>query len=158
MLRSLIRQLSLSPLSARTRTLRDRHKTPGSSPDLEELTAALLETIESLEDSVFIVIDALDECPNQRDTQSERKELLSLIQRLTASGPRNFRLLATSRYQDDIGDALRNIQQCRVINIEQLVKEDVTQFVKRALTERPLKFWRSEVRYKIEERLLATDE
>lgn len=157
MLRSLIRQLSSSPLSARTRKLWDRHKTTGSSPDLEELTAALLETIEGLEDSVFVAIDALDECPSQRDTQAERKRLLNLIQRLIASGPKNLRLLATSRHERDIDDALRTIRKCSIVNIEWLVKEDVVHFVKKALTQRPLSLWTSEVQNKIEARLLATD-
>lgn len=158
MLRSLIRQLSSSPLSAKTRTLWDRHKTPGSSPDLEELTAALLETIEGVEDSVFIAIDALDECPNQRDAQAERKSLLSLVQRLIASGPRNLRLLATSRHERDIDDAFRTIRKCSIVDIEWLVKEDVVHFVKKALKRPPLSLWTSEVQNKIEARLLATDE
>lgn len=157
MLRSLIRQLSSLPLPHSIRSLVARHKTSGSSPDLTELIATLNETIENLEEEVFIVIDALDECPDHKDKKSEREKLLSLIQLLAASGPKNLRLLATSRWENDISNALQKIRNCGIVNIEQLVEDDIAQFVENALARHPLSSWRSEVQRKIKERLLAKE-
>ncbi|KAJ4423002.1 hypothetical protein N0V82_002396 [Gnomoniopsis sp. IMI 355080] len=66
------------------------------SPSMEDLERVLKTAMEDFS-NVFIIVDALDECPI-----SERGEVLGVIQRLKDSGPANLHLLLTSRPETDI--------------------------------------------------------
>lgn len=68
---------------------------------MRELKTMLSLVVKNLED-VFIVVDALDECPKD----GERGELLELIREIESWSLSNFHLLVTSRQEPDIQGAL----------------------------------------------------
>jgi hypothetical protein len=101
MMKSFIRQLSWPTLLPTIKKMLDEHKARGSEPGIGELTNALDEVIDSIEGEVFIVMDALDECPQTTD-RLERKELLGRIRTLLGKHSNNLHILATSRPGRDI--------------------------------------------------------
>ena len=156
MLRSIIRQLCPIPIPAIVRGLWDPHRKPGSDPSFDELSSALDEIIQGLSQDVYIIFDALDECPSL-EPQSERAKLLRYIPKLLQKHSDRIRLLILSRREPDIESSLDGAV-AKVIDIEQLVSNDVESFVKNALTQPELKRWGDEVTSQIAGRLLSVHE
>ena len=55
---------------------------------------------------VYLIVDALDECPNTSSIPSPRDEVLNLIGEFIESEIPNLRICVTSRPETDIKDAL----------------------------------------------------
>jgi hypothetical protein len=55
---------------------------------------------------VYLIVDALDECPNTSAVQSPRAKVLDLIEELIKSQFPNMRMCVTSRPETDIKDVL----------------------------------------------------
>src|SRR5712672_3369656 len=55
---------------------------------------------------VYVIVDALDECPNRSAVWSPRAEVLNLIEGLIKSQFPNLRICVTSRPETDIKDVL----------------------------------------------------
>ncbi|KAF8484412.1 hypothetical protein JB92DRAFT_3261754 [Gautieria morchelliformis] len=115
LLRALIKQLSLksiktpatTPTTAPATTfnylaqLFSDKKNGLESPSLEELKSTLKSIIGTFEKNVYIIFDALDECP-------DRHQFLKLIKEIHGWNFDTLRLLATSRDEQDIEKTLRN--------------------------------------------------
>ena len=55
---------------------------------------------------VYLIVDALDECPNTSSTPSPRSKVLELIEKLIKSQVSNLHICVTSRPETDIKKAL----------------------------------------------------
>lgn len=97
-LAALLKQLvqSRSTLNEPISTLYEQHTRRGTRPSLQEISAALQAVLKSFS-AVYIVIDALDECPNNDGTRNQLLTILRSIQRQT-----DLRLMVTSRFIPDI--------------------------------------------------------
>lgn len=82
-----------------------KYMTRGERPETEVLEAAVLATTHGFS-TTFIVIDAVDECPN---TDGERGKLLTSLCRIIASMPDNLHILCTSRAEPDIVTMMSNV-------------------------------------------------
>lgn len=99
MLASLIKQLYASrPDTPQAVESLRGYKKKGERPDTKTLETALIATLRGFS-AVFIVIDALDECP---DLNGERKALLDSLGYIIAFLPDNVHLFCTSRAEPDI--------------------------------------------------------
>ncbi|KAE8454432.1 hypothetical protein EG329_000054 [Mollisiaceae sp. DMI_Dod_QoI] len=78
------------------------YKVKGQRPDRRTLEDALVATIQGFT-GVYVVVDALDECPHQNN---EREILLESIERIRGQEPENLHLLCTSRRLADIEEVL----------------------------------------------------
>ena len=58
---------------------------------------------------VYLIVDALDECPNTSAIPSPRAEVLNLIEELIKSQIPNLRICVTSRPETDIKDILDHL-------------------------------------------------
>lgn len=153
LLRSLIRQLSTTPLADSISLLWQNHNRTGSEPGIGELTNVLDEVISIHKQQVFIVMDALDECPQTPD-QSERAKLLTLVLNLLGKHSNNLHILITSRPEHDIYSSMSSYPS---INLEAFVASDVKHFVTSSLQSGDLKVWDVEIRQEIEDRLLSIE-
>lgn len=156
MLRSIIRQLSFFPLPVAIQALLDRHNQHASEPSLEELITALNHIFEIFDGDIFIVLDALDECPNA-DKDRTRDQLLHCIKCLVTNGPSNLHLLVTSRPEPDIQRELGSVASYS-FDIERLIKCDVEKHVELALEGYRLASWTTDVKDQIRKRLLGFEE
>ncbi|KAF7539331.1 hypothetical protein G7054_g2214 [Neopestalotiopsis clavispora] len=155
MLRSIIRQLSAFPLPEEIHSLYNRHSQRASEPSLDDLVAALKCTIDRLAQDVYIVFDALDECPHQ-DKKGQRHELLDCVKSLNKRHSK-LHLLVTSRPEPDIQAELRPVASCN-LDIEEPIRSDVARFVKVTLKDPRLASWTEGVRDKITRKLLEYKE
>lgn len=103
MLSSLIVQLCGSrPDSPQSLLDLRRYKDTNRRPDIKALETILRATMADFE-NVYLVIDALDECPM---ADQERERLLAWLQRIHRWREPDLHLLVTSRKEGDIRDEL----------------------------------------------------
>ncbi|KAF5548627.1 ankyrin repeat [Fusarium mexicanum] len=106
MLSSLIRQLCASrPDTPQPIKRFEDYMARGERPDIEILEAALMSAISGFS-AVFIVVDALDECPA---FDGERPKLLKCLRRVIASMPDTLHIFCTSRAEPDIRTAISEL-------------------------------------------------
>jgi hypothetical protein len=86
-------------LSSFYSTHRDGVQSP-SDDDLEQCLKKLLDLSRPL--PVYLIIDALDECPSTSAKPSPREEVLKLLERLIETRLENLRVCVTSRRENDI--------------------------------------------------------
>jgi hypothetical protein len=133
-LRSLIIQICVGTdrIPKAVQTLCSQHRASGQQPSIPALLSILRALEASLSIHIFIIIDALDECP-----EHQRPELLSTIQSLVGKDFENTHILATSRAEHDIKLTLGE-SATDVICIENdLVDADIKLHVRRCLSEDP---------------------
>ncbi|KAF3797085.1 hypothetical protein GCG54_00009054 [Colletotrichum gloeosporioides] len=106
MLSSLVKQLCASrPDTPQAINNFENYKIKGERPDTKTLEEALIAATRTFSD-VFIVIDALDECPI---LNRERKKLLASLTRIAAAMPDNLHLFCTSRAEPDISTTFNKL-------------------------------------------------
>lgn len=120
---------------------------------LHTLKLALFAVAKKL-DTVFIVADALDECPNDGNL---RKELLELMNEMCAQSPSNIHLLVTSRSEPDISELLLSLSTTRAIPIQgPQIESDIKLYICSEIsTDSKLKKFPSKEKERIEKNLVA---
>jgi hypothetical protein len=102
---------------------------------------------------VYLIVDALDECPNPSVVRSPRAEVLSFIGELVATQILNLRVCVTSRPELDIKDVLDPLIFRSVsLHDENGQKRDIEDYIKSVINTRPKKG-----RWKEEHRKLVVD-
>ena len=99
---------------------------------------------------VFIIVDALDECPNTTGTPSAREEVLDFVENLVGSNHSNLFICVTSRPEHDIQTILNPLTPTsrRVsLHEESGQREDIDSYVRSfVLKDRAMRRWREEDR------------
>ena len=133
LLRSLVRQLvaTAHPFPEFIRILGTEYKAPGRHPDTKTLAKILAQVIAYLSKEVYVVIDALDECPEEPGNLG-RQELLDFLQYLDQQKHERLHVLVTSRREHDIQSRLREIAPMNV-RIEDCIFGDVELFIEKRL-------------------------
>ena len=125
------------------------HRDGTQSPGDDELVRCL-KNILSLpgQAPVYLIIDALDECPNKSALSSPRLDLLTLLENLVDSRLPNLRICVTSRPEADIKFILEPLAFRSVsLHDEQGQKEDIENYIKSIVkTNRSMRRWRPEHR------------
>jgi hypothetical protein len=95
---------------------------------------------------VYLIVDALDECPNTYALSSPRSEVLTLLEDLVDSQMPNLRICVTSRPEADIKSILEPLTFRSVsLHEEQGQKEDIEYYIKSVVnTNRSMRRWRPE--------------
>jgi hypothetical protein len=95
---------------------------------------------------IYIVVDALDECPNSSGTPSAREELLELIEELVDLKLPNVHLCVASRPEIDIRTALEPLTSLKVSLHDEIgQKEDIIAYIKSFVhSDRNMRKWREE--------------
>ena len=97
---------------------------------------------------IFIITDALDECPSTTGTPSAREEVLNFVEDLVGSNHSNLFICITSRPEQDIQAVLNPLTaaSCRVLlHEEHGQKEDISSYVRSFVhADREMRRWREE--------------
>lgn len=151
MIRSLIRQLSPNRLPEYIYKLcEDRRQ--GRQPAKEKLLEAMKSLVDNDKGDVFLVFDALDECPARTlSGRRERDSLLTIMETLLHNHQDKIHILATSRAEPDIRSKL---EKYTPFNLEDGLNQDVEKFIYNELEHGKLRIWKPSVHQKIRERLL----
>jgi hypothetical protein len=103
----------------------ERHRVRGTRPPFEELSSVLQSVLANYS-KVYVVLDALDECPEQNGTRSQLLGICRDLQQQTG-----LRLMATSRHIPDIVDEFKDTPLVEVRASDSDLKRFVTGNVNR---------------------------
>ena len=106
---------------------------------------------------VYLVIDALDECPNDSGIPSPREKVLKIVKELVELRHPNLRLCVTSRPEYDIRAMLEPLVSQQVsLHDENGQKQDINDYITFVLrSDENMKRWRDEDRNMVIEKLTA---
>ena len=95
---------------------------------------------------IYLIIDALDECPNDSGIPPSREKVLELVRELVGIGHRNLRLCITSRPEFDIRTTLAPLATQQVsLHDESGQKQDINYYVTSVVhSDARMKRWRDE--------------
>ena len=95
---------------------------------------------------VYLIVDALDECPNKSAIPSSRAEVLNLLKELIEFQLLNLRICVTSRPEADIKDVLDPLIPLRVsLHDEKGQKTDIDNYIKSVINTHPQnRRWKTE--------------
>ena len=95
---------------------------------------------------VYLIVDALDECPNTSDIPSPRAEVLKLLEELIDSQFPNLRICVTSRPEIDIKEVLDPLIFRSVSLHDQIEqKRDIEEYIKSVINTHPKsRKWKAE--------------
>jgi hypothetical protein len=95
---------------------------------------------------IYIIVDALDECPNVSGTPSAREEVLGLVEELVGLDLPNVHLCVASRPEIHIRMVLEPLNPLQIsIHDESGQKEDINEYIKFVVySDRNMRRWREE--------------
>jgi hypothetical protein len=116
-------------------------------PDMDALKKCMTDML-SLpgQGPIYIIVDALDECPNSSGTPSAREELLQLIEELVDLKLPNVHLCVASRPEIDIRTVLEPLTSLKVSLHDEIgQKADIIAYIKSFVhSDRNMRKWREE--------------
>ena len=148
-LSSLLTQLSVQsdPCCDTLERLYKAHNT-GSKEPSEDALRECLKGMLTLEDQgpIFLVFDAIDECPNSTGTPSPRENVLELIEWLFGLHYSHLSICVTSRPESDIEAVLLPLASYTVsLHAENGQREDIVNYIKWFIDSDPkARKWRRE--------------
>ena len=125
------------------------HDSGGQKPSDDALTKCLNEML-ILPDQrpIYVILDALDECPNTPGIPSPRERVLQLVKQLLDLRLPNLHICATNRPEFDIRDVLEPLTSFRVsLHDQSGQKKDIVDYVRSIVysdSEPIMKRWRTD--------------
>ena len=116
-------------------------------PDIDALKKCMTDMLSLPEQApIYIIVDAVDECPNLSGTPSAREEVLGLIEELVDLKLPNVHLCVASRPEIDIRMVLEPLTSLKIsLHDESGQKEDIITYIKFAVrSDRRMRKWREE--------------
>ena len=123
------------------------HRHSSQQPGDRELTQCLENMLKvPMEQTIYFILDALDECPDTSGLLSSREEVLGLVEKLVGFHLPNLRLCVTSRPEIDIRNVLEPLTSTsnRIsLHDEEGQKKDIADYVRSvAFSDRKMMKWR----------------
>lgn len=94
---------------------------------------------------VYLIVDALDECPTTSDMPPAREKVLTFVRQLTTSKYPNLRMCVTSRFEPDLSVVLEPLSYRSIsLHNESGQKEDITSYIRSVVhTDPKMQAWRA---------------
>ena len=148
---SLLTQLSAqsSPCCNILSRLHSDHRNGEQQPNDDALKRCLKEML-TVRDChpIYLILDALDECPDTSEVPSPRNRILQLLDELAGLQNPNLRICVTSRPEFDIRDFLEPLTSRRVsLHDQSGQKQDIADYVRSVVysrSERYMRRWKDE--------------
>ena len=156
-IRSVTRQLAatLDQLPPELGALAKEFRAAGREPPSARLFDVLRVVIAKCPREVYLVFDAVDECPH-KSQHVNRKDLLCVLHELSQLQAPNLHVLLTSRREFDIEKVLGNIA-IEEYAVETWFSKDVQLFVDRQLQDPLLQRWNDATRHLIKSTLIKPE-
>jgi hypothetical protein len=125
------------------------HDGGARQPTDQELTKCLKKMVTlPYQPPIYLILDALDECPDTPGIPSPREEVLQLMSELVQLRLSNFHICITSRPHPDIKHVFEHLSPLRVsIHDENGQREDIMDYVRSVVysnSERIMRIWGKE--------------
>lgn len=160
LLASLLIQLSArsAPCCKALSSLREIHENGERQPSEEVLIHCLKDMLTIVgQHPTYIILDALDECPNSSGIPSPREQVLALVKELVGLSLPNLHLCVTSRPEVDIRSTLEPLAPYRVsLHEESGQKKDIVKYINSVVhsdADTMMKKWREDERESVVETL-----
>jgi hypothetical protein len=130
-------------------TFYSTHRNGAQSPSDDKLVRCLMDLLKCPGTRpVYLVVDALDECPSTSSLSSPREKLLSFLEDLVEAQLPNLRLCVTSRPEVDIEAILKPLAFRSVsLHDESGQKDDIMKYIKSTVnTNKNMQNWNPEHR------------
>jgi hypothetical protein len=116
------------------------HENGSQDPSDDELVQCLQDLLEVPGQApIYLIIDALDECPNTSAVPSPREKVLTLVKQLIESRLANLHICVTSRPETDIKVVLDPLTFCSIsIHDESGQMEDIENYIKSVVNKDPM--------------------
>ena len=128
--------------------LYSKNNAGSQQPNNNSLTECLKKMIQlPQQPMIYIIVDALDECPNSSGFPSTaREKVLDLLEDLLDLNLPNLRICVTSRPEADIRDVLEHLRSHHIsLHDESGQKNDILDYINTVVqTDRKMRRWRSE--------------
>ena len=128
-------------------TFHSTHLNGAQSPSDDELILCLIDLLK-LPGSrpIYLIIDALDECPSTPSLSSPRENLLSLLEDLVEAQLPNLRICVTSRPEVDIKAILEPLAFCSVsLHDASGQQKDIKDYIESTVhTNKKMRNWNSQ--------------
>jgi hypothetical protein len=125
------------------------HNKGAQRPSDETLAKCLTEMVSlPVQGPIYLIVDALDECPNSSGLPTSREEVLDLINNLVGLRLPNLHICVTSRPEIDIQTILEPLTTLRVsLHNQTGQKEDIVNYVRSVVqSDKMMRRWREEDR------------
>ena len=105
---------------------------------------------------IYLIIDALDECPNDSGIPSSREKVLELVKELVELRQSNLRLFITSRPEFDIRNTLQPISTQQLSHHDESgQKQDIIDYVIYVVhSDKKMKKWRDDDKNMVVDKLM----
>jgi hypothetical protein len=118
-------------------------------PSLDGLTQCLEDLLRASEKiPIYLIIDAVDECPNTTGMPSVRELVLNLVEKLVGLNLPTLHLCTTSRPEIDIRTSLKPLtstHNCISLHDQKGQRDDVVNFVRAVVySDKRMRRWRDE--------------
>jgi len=153
LLTSVVMQLADSDASDKCRDILSKFHTECKYGSEQPSEPALAQCLERMLDSlgqvpVYIIVDALDECPDNIGTPSARARVLDFMEDLVQANHSNLFICLTSRPEQDISDVFNPLtSSSRRVSLqdESGQQEDISNYLRHFVrTDRAMRRWREE--------------
>ena len=122
------------------------HYTRGiRKPDIDELKRCMTDMLSLPEKSpIYIIVDAIDECPNSTGRPTAREEVLELIEELVDLKLPNVHLCVASRPEMDVRMVLEPLTSLKIsLHDESGQKDDIIKYIKSVVrSDRSMRKWK----------------
>ena len=118
-------------------------------PSDETLAKCLIELVSlPIQVPIYIIVDALDECPNESGLPTPREEVLDLVKNLVSLRVPNLHICVTSRPEIDIKCVLELLTSlCVSLHSQSGQKKDIVDFISSVVhSDTKMRRWREEDR------------
>jgi hypothetical protein len=136
-LTSLLIQLSahLDPCRKIMSRIYCEHGKGTEQPSIDALTDCLYDMLNvAAQQPIYVIIDAIDECPDISELPSPRAELLDLLEELLKLRIPNLHICITSRPESDIKAVLEALAYSAIsLHDERGQKKDISDYVKKVV-------------------------
>ena len=125
------------------------HDKGAQKPSDGTLTKCLMEMLSlPIQGPIYLIVDALDECPNNSGMPTAREEVLDLVENFVGLGLPNLHICVTSRPEIDIQTTLEPLTSHLVsLHNQSGQKKDIVDFVSSVVySDKKIGRWREEDR------------
>ena len=124
------------------------HDNGAQQPNDDALKRCLIEMLTVRDHPIYLIMDALDECPDTSEIPSPRNRILQLLEEIADLQIPSLRICVTSRPEFDIRDFLEPLSSRQVsLHDQSGQKQDIADYVRSVVyskSERYMRRWKEE--------------
>jgi len=111
------------------------HDKGSRQPNENDLTRCLEDVLaDSKQGKIYIIVDGLDECPNNSGMPTSREKVLKLVEDLHSLRHPHVRICITSRPEVDIRSSLEHLtSHCMSLHDQGGQRKDITDYLKHVI-------------------------